>query len=540
MTTNNYLIHKPKKSIILPFNQEVLDNIPRSKEFSYKGKQLVQVAHGELETNALSKMGINVPSPISVYYDWPLVRGRFDPFHHQIKTAEAFTLHHKIVCLNSMGMGKTESALYAADYFLKNKKIKKVLILAPLSCLNKVWGDAIFHSFHWHSYTIVHGTKPKRLKNLETDVSFYIANHEFLRMCINKVENNRGTYDYTFNNEFSEMLKFDAIIVDEYSMYRNSQTYLFKALQCLLKKLNPKYFWPLTGTPCPSAPTDAWALTRLINPEGIDKYFGSFRNKVMVNVGHGQYAKWIPKQGSHEFVYDVLQPAVRFNKKDCLDLPPLTYQNRECEMSADQKKHIKSMLREMVMKDDSAEISAVNAADRLIKLRQIMLGVIKNGEEYVPIDFKPRFKLLLELIEEADNKVIVVVPYKGILRFLKKEMSKHYSCDIVNGDVSKSDRDAIFTKFQDTKDPHVLLCHPRVMSHGLTLTRANYLIFYGPIDSNDYHEQASERINRPGQTNNMSIVYMGGHSIEWGIYEGLQQKKSFQKMALELYHKEIA
>ena len=538
---SNFAIHKPSKNIILPFNQEVLDTIPRSKPFTFKGKELVQVAHGEVEVKALRKMGIDVTPPIMSYYDWPLIKNRHTPYNHQKVTAGAFTTHDKIVCLNSMGMGKTESALYAADYLLKEGEIKKVLILAPLSCLNKVWGDAIFSSFHWHSYGILHGTKDKRAKVLDQDHQFYIANHEYLKTsAVKKIENARGTYSYEFNSECDKLKDFDVLIIDEYSMYRNSSTFLFKALECLLKTINFKHFWPLTGTPCPTAPTDAWALTKLLNPEGIDRYFGGFRQRVMVNVGHGQFAKWVPRQGSHSIVYDVLKPAVRFKKSECLDLPPLTYQNRECELTAEQKKHIKSMKQEMKMAEDNAEISAVNAADRLIKLRQIMLGAIKNGDEYIPINCKPRIKLLLDLVEEAGHKVIVVVPYKGILKSLKAEVSKHYSCEVVNGDVGKAQRDSIFTQFQNAKDPHVLLCHPKVMSHGLTLTKANYVVFYGPIDSNDMYEQVGERINRPGQVNNMSIVHMGGHSIEWAIYEGLEQRKTFQAMALALYHKEIA
>lgn len=534
------LIHKPTKNIIIPYNQDVLNAIPKSKSLTYRGKLLTQIFHGEEEVAKLRELGIDAPAPIMYYYDWPLIKNRHLPFNHQKLTAEAFTLHPRIVCLNSMGMGKTESTLYSADYLLKTKKIKKILVLSPLSCIRKVWGDAIFNSFYWNSYTIVHGTKAKRIESLNNDVQFYIANHEFLRMAIKKREAANGTFIYEFNPEFSMLKDIDVIVVDEYSMYRNSSTYLFKALEALLKVVEPKYFWPLTGTPCPNAPTDAWALTKLLNPTNIEKYFGAFRKRVMLQVGNGPFAKWVPQQGSHEVVNQVLQPAIRFKKEDCLDLPPLTFQNRECELTAEQLKHFKSMKKEMVMEQDSKEITAVNAADRLIKLRQILCGAIKNGDEYIPLDCKPRINLLLELIEEAGHKVIVVVPYKGILKILQKEVAKHYSCEIINGDTPIKERDRIFTAFQENRDPHVCLLHPRVASHGLTLTKANYLIFYGPIDSSDMFAQVIERINRPGQVNNMSIVSIGGHAIEWAIYEGLQERKSFQNLALELYHKEIA
>jgi len=533
------VVHKQKQSLIIPYNEEVLENIPRSREFVFKGKQLLQVYHGEFEVRILKELGIDAPAPIMIYYDWPLVKNRYEPFNHQKLTAEQFTINKSIVCLNDMGMGKTESTLYASDYFLKTDRIKKILILAPLSCINKVWGDAIFNSFHWNSFVTVNRRKPA-LKALEHDVQFYIANHEFLRTCIKKVEIKEGTFKYVFDEEFSRLKDMDVLVIDEYSVFRNSNTYLFKGLECLLKTIDFKYFWPLTGTPCPTAPTDVWALTKLLNPSNIEKYFGQFRRRVMVQLGSGPYPKWVPKKDAYEVVYEVLQPAVRYKKSECLDLPPMTFQNRECELSSEQLQHFKSMRKEMIMLKDSKEITAQNAADRLIKLRQILCGAIKNGEEYVPLDYKPRFKLLLELIEEAGHKVIVIVPYKGITRFLKKDLSKHYSCEIVNGDVSKANRDAIFTAFQEQVHPHVLLCHPRVMSYGLTLTKANCIIIFGPFDSPDFYSQVIERINRPGQVNNMSIVHMAAHPIEWQIYEGIKEKKSFQNLALDLYHKEIA
>jgi len=534
------VVYKPKKSLIIPHNQEVLDNIPRSKAFQFAGKNLTQVYHGEDEVAVLRELNIDAPAPIMTYYNWPLVKGRFPAYEHQKLTADFFTVTARGVCLNSMGMMKTESALYAADYLIKKGDIKKVLILCPLSCTQKVWGDAIFQSFPWLSPVIVYGSRLKRIKALEEDVQFYIANHEFVRMAVDKVE--RGSsFSFPMNEDFPMLKDIDAIIVDEYSVFRNGSTYNYKALETLLKEIDPKYFWALTGTPCPTAPTDAWALARLLNPKNVDKYFGSFKRRVMLQMGGGPFPKWIPRPGSHEVVSEVLQPAIRFKKEDCLDLPPLTFQNRECALSSEQKKHFKSMKNDMVMKHDEDEISAVNAADRIIKIRQILCGSIKaNEDEYTAMDCKARINLVLELIEEAGHKVILIAPYKGILRMLKKEIGKHYSCDIVNGDVSKKKRDEIFTNFQEAKNPHVLLCHPKVMAHGLTLTAANYVIMYAPIDSNDLYEQLIERINRPGQVNAMSIVHIGAHPIEWLIYEGLKTRKSFQSMALSLYHEQIA
>ena len=98
--------------------------------------------------------------------------------------------------------------------------------------------------------------------------------------------------------------------------------------------------WLLTGTPCPNSPLDAWALTRLVNPNNVPQYFGQWKRQTMMQLS--QY-KWVPKAGSHELAFQAMQPAIRFKKSECLDLPPVTYENRKCDITAPQLNALKEM-----------------------------------------------------------------------------------------------------------------------------------------------------------------------------------------------------
>ena len=166
-----------------------------------------------------------------------------------------------------------------------------------------------------------------------------------------------------------------------------------------------------------------------------------------------------------------------------------------------------------------------------------MCGVIKDTEtgRYLPVDYKPRLDLLLECIAEANAKVIVVVPFKGIIEHLAVEIGKHHSCAVLNGDVSFKKRREVINEFKTLTNPHVLACHPKVMAHGLNLTEADTLIFYAPIYSNDEALQVVERFNRAGQTRKMTIVEMGAHPLEWSIYKMLEGKQEGQSNILDLY-----
>lgn len=191
----------------------------------------------------------------------------------------------------------------------------------------------------------------------------------------------------------------------------------------------------------------------------------------------------------------------------------------------------------MATEAKARSITAVNAADKINKLRQILCGAIKDPatDEYINLPHGPRTEVLLETIQNASAKVLVIVPFKGIINSLVKEVEKHYSVAVLNGDVSPKMRDKIILDFKRTPDPHVLLCHPKVMAHGLNLTEADTLIFYAPIYSNDEFQQVTERFNRAGQTRKMTITRIAAHPVEWEIYKMVDNKKLTQDNILSLY-----
>lgn len=464
----------------------------------------------------LRNLGFQAPAPIRYEYDWP---GKFRPFGHQITMSEFLTLHRRAFNLSEMGTAKTNASLWAADWLMKTGRVQKALILSPLSTLDRVWKQDIFDTLMHRRCTIVHGSRDKRKTALAADVDFYIMNHDGL-----------GIEEIV--NEIYKRPDIDLIIVDEASMFRNHQTRKYKALAKLAGRQDIR-LWLMTGTPCPNDPTDAWALAKLISPERVPKFFGAFRRQTMLEISK---FKWVPNAQAYTIAFDAMQPAVRFKKADCLDLPPVTQQDRQCDLTKEQRKAFDELKTTMQAEAKAGEkVTAVNAADKIGKLRQILCGAIKVDDDYVTLDHGPRLQVLLDCIGEASAKVLVVAPFKGIVRALEDELSKHYTVGVLNGDVSPGARDRIIRDFKGGPDPHVLLCHPKVMSHGLNLTEADTLIFYAPIYSNDEFQQVTERFNRAGQTRKMTIIRMAAHPLEWAIYKLIDNRKATQNSILDLY-----
>lgn len=511
------LYHRPTKSILLQVDDpfQIRELIPNSRTLQHETYNLA-VQYTLQTAKLLRNLGHDVPSPMQVNYSWP---GKYTPWDHQRVMAEFCTMHKRCFNLSEMGTGKSAATLWAADYLMQTKQVRRALIICPLSTMRLVWVHDIFDVLMHRVASIVHGSRDDRVSALRSPADFYILNHD-------------GVSIEDVADLVRRTPEIDLVVVDEGSMFRNSATRKYKALSKMLRA--DVRLWWLTATPCPNEPTDAWSQIKLVNPSRAPKFFGAFKRQTMQQI---TAFKWVPKVDAFDTVYAAMQPAVRFRKADCLDLPAVTFENRQVQMTPEQVKAFAAMKNEMQAEAKTTKITAVNAADKISKLRQILCGAIKDPKSgaYITIPHAPRVSVLLEIIEQANAKVLVIVPFKGIIEALKTEIEKHYSVAVLNGDVSRVNRDHIIHQFKTGKDPHVLLCHPKVMSHGLNLTEADTLIFYAPIYSNDEAQQVTERFNRAGQKNKMTVVKMAAHPLEWDIYKLLNNRASSQDSILTLY-----
>ena len=509
------LVVEKAKALALKLNNpnRVLDSIFTAKMLNVHGMDIVIAPHRIDEVKVLRNLGIKAPSPILHYYNWP---GQFTPFNHQKETAAFLTLNHSGLVLNEIGTGKTQSALWAADYLIKTKNIKKVLILSPLSTLERVWADAIFTGFVHRKFVVLHGTAEKRLKLLRTEADFYIINHDGFAIIKDKCHG-----------------MFDLVIVDEAAVLRNPSTQRFKIFRKWATNNIATRLWLMTGTPTPNDPTDAWALAKLVGSPFCTKTYTAFREQVMMKIGQW---KFVPRPESVEIVKHILQPAVRYTRDECFDLPETIIQTRQVDLTAEQKKHYNQMLKHFVTEAVSeGTITAVNEAVKIQKLVQIACGVAYGDDgQNILIDCSPRINLVKEVIEEAGEKVILFVPLTGTLHMLEKELSKHWDVAVVNGEVSSTQRNKIFHDFQHQKSPHVLIAHPGTMAHGLTLTSASTIIWYGPINSNETYVQANGRIERIGKRNVSNVIHIEATDLEHKMYERLRNKQKLQGLLLDL------
>ena len=497
-----------------PNPKPILNTIKKSKLLSDGN---VAIHWGIQEARTLAAMQqFEVPSPILRDYQWT---GRLTPFDHQKTTASFLTLHERAFCFNEQGTGKTASVIWAADYLMKRNEVKRVLILCPLSIMDSAWRQDLFKFAMHRSCSVAHGSAKQRAKIIAAGAEFVVLNFDGLAVVEAEIANGG----------------FDLIVVDEANAYKNPMTNRWKVLNRIVQATQPR-LWMLTGTPAAQSPIDAYGLAKLVNPDNCPKYYGSFRDSVMYKVTQ---FKWAPRPNAEQTVHKVLQPAIRFEKKDCLDLPEVTYLEREAPLTKMQMAYYRQLKSEMLIEAAGEEVSAVNAATKLNKLLQISGGAVYTDTgEVIEFDVSNRLNAVLEVIEEAANKVLVFVPFTHTIELLREKLEKaNISVGVINGKVPVSKRTEIVTRFQTAKDPHVLLIQPQAASHGLTLTAADTIIWYAPVTSVETYLQANARINRPGQKNAMTIVHIRGSDVENKLYHMLQSNIDNHVKIIDLYRR---
>ena len=452
-------------------------------------------------------------------YNWPCPPG-LTPFVHQKETAAFLSAKRKAFCFNEQGTGKTASVIWATDYLMKMGLLRRVLVVCPLSIMHSAWQQDLFKFAVHRRVDVAYGSANKRKEIISNGAEYVVINFDGVSICKAEIING----------------EFDLIVIDEASAYKNAQTDRWKTLRDVMKHV--KGLWMLTGTPAAQSPVDAYGLARLVNPDGVPPFYGQFRDQVMYPVT--QY-RWVPKDSAQATVHRVLQPAIRFEKRQCLDLPEVTFSDRDAPMTPQQVKYYKKLKTDMLMEAAGEEISAVNAAVKLNKLLQIACGsVYTDTGEVVDFDASNRLTAVREVIDETANKVLVFVPFTHTIKQVHDYLTKQgITVDIINGGVPVHKRTDIVRRFQANPDPKVLIIQPQAASHGLTLTAADTIVWYAPVTSVETYLQANARIDRPGQKNAMTVVHIKGSSVESRLYWLLRNRISNHDKIVELYKQEL-
>jgi SNF2 family DNA or RNA helicase len=503
----------PEKYALIPKHRNLGEVAPGIHEIAVKW--------GLDEVRVLRNLGVkNAPSPIQGNYKWP---GRFKPFEHQIVTASFLTMHNRAYVFNEAGTGKSLACLWAADYLMTLGAVRRCLIICPLSIMEAAWMKDLMQSVIHRKAAIAHATSMDRRQQIINE------GHEFVIINYDGVQGVAKT--------IRESGDFDLIICDEANFIKNTNTIRWKSVASLVN--SDTRVWALTGTPAPQSPVDAFGLAKLVTPGTVPKFVTAWKERTMLKVSN---FKWVAKAEAPNVVHRALQPAIRYTKAMCLDLPPVLTMTRKVPLTAQQEKYYKMMKIRAVMQAAGETITAVNAATVINKLLQISAGAVYSDEtETVVFDCKPRLTALDEIIEETNKKLLIFAPYRSSIdTIIDHLVSTGVSCRAITGDVTPTKRGEIFNDFQNKPDPRVLVIQPQAAAHGVTLTSADTVVFWGPVTSVETYIQCIARADRIGQKgSNVTVIHLQSSDIEAKMFKQLEARVEDHAAIVQLYNDEM-
>ena len=316
------------------FPARITETIPESKIVNNygDGRYEVSVNWGFKEALTLSKLNVkNVPSPIIRDYKWPRPMA-LTPFDHQKETSSFLSLRKRAFCFNEQGTGKTASVIWAADYLMSIGAIKRVLIVCPLSIMQSAWQQDLFKFAVHRTVDVAYGSADKRNKIAGSAAEFVVINYDGIpAIAASMMDKNM----------------FDLVVIDEANAYKNVQTQRWKLMRKLVR--DDSWLWLLTGTPAAQSPLDAYGLGKLCVPSRAPRFYGDYRESVMQQFG---MYRWEPRPEAEKIVFEMLQPAIRFTKAECLDLPAVTHVTRMAPLSVEQRKYYKELKDQLLLENN--------------------------------------------------------------------------------------------------------------------------------------------------------------------------------------------
>lgn len=475
-------------------------------------------------------------------YNWP-IDPHYKPLAHQKIYANFSVLHPKMFNLGDAGSMKTLSTLWAADFLMRQHApgTMRALIIAPLTILDSVWASAIFGNFMGlRSFQILTGDEDRRLSRLAKPADFYIINPDGLKVGAHV---KRGIVRLDgFAEELAKRKDIQIVIIDEATAFKDHTSGRSRLYAQAMR--DRPYQWLLTGTPTNTAPTDAYGLAKIVN-NAYNKSFSGFRVETMQKITN---FLWKPRADGYEKARRLLTPAVRFTLDEIWDGPEMTFQRRQVELTAEQKKMLGDLKRDLVVVAKSGQaIPAANEAAARWKFLQIVMGSIYDEHHAAHrVDATPRYREVVEIVESTSRKIVVGVPITSVVHRVAEHLTEHFKkqksglrCAYINGSVSPKDRGKLIDAFESDPNFKVMIVDPATVSHGVNkFVVADTLIWFGPIDKTEFYLQLNARLRRPGQKYPTTCFQLTATKLEAEIFDRLRTNTSMQGMMLQAIREE--
>lgn len=427
--------------------------------------------------------------------------------------------------LMEMGTGKSLTAIAITGALSQAGRIRRVLIVAPLSILG-VWEEE-FQKFAAFPYAlaVLSGSSAKKLDTLRhmngTALQVVVVNYESAW----RLEKALTAWHP------------DLIIADEGHKIKTHNIAASKAMHRMGAKAS--YRLLLTGTVITNKAIDVFSQYKFLNPAIYGNSFYAFRNRYFDMVGYGNHTPVLKKSMEGELTEKLHSISYRATKAECLDLPETTDVIRQIELEPAALRIYRGLVKESYAELASGEVTATNILTRLLRLSQLTGGFLGNDEtaavEQVSAAKLSALEDILDGAVAEGKKLVIIARFipeiKAICKLLEKR-GLGYSC--ITGEVKN--RDEQVARFQNEPEVMAFVGQIATAGLGITLTTASTMVFYSLDYSMSNFEQTKARIHRVGQRMPCTYLYLVARgTVDEKVLAALESKADLARTLVDDY-----
>jgi len=500
---DNHVEERPLWSLA-SISEEQFKDLPINFSISKRLKQIQRQMLGEIPIK---------PSPVPKE-----VKATLREYQHEgVEWLERLrSMHLCGILADDMGLGKTLQAIVTLTQYKKAHPDSLSLIVCPTSLVYN-WEEEL-HKFNPKlKVLVVDGTPPQRKKLIagSDKYNLIITSYSLLQKDI----------------ELYKDIVFGYTILDEAQHIKNRGTRNAKSV----KMVRARHRLILTGTPIENSLEELWSLFDFLMP-GLLSSYERFAEKYIRNSAYagGNVLEVLRKKVS-PFI-------LRRMKKDVLsELPPVSHIVYHCHMSDVQKELYRSYadtafkeLSQLVEKEGFNKVQ-IQILATLTRLKQICCHPAIFAKESPEPGDSSKYDMMMELLQslmESGHKTVIFSQYTRMLQIMRRDLERR-GIRFCYLDGSTKDRMAIVNEFNEDPNILVFLVSLKAGGTGLNLVGADTVIHYDPWWNPAAEDQATDRVHRIGQTNNVSsykLVTLG--TIEEKILDMQNLKRGLMKQVI--------
>ena len=429
-----------------------------------------------------------------------------------------------------MGTGKTKVLIDNLAMLYDKGKVDGAIIVAPKGVV-KTWYEQELPTHlpdHIENVTVLWqpNITKKQQEKLETLYEIGTALH-ILVMNVEALSTEKGV---KFARKFLVSHR-SLMAIDESTTIKTPSAKRTKNIISLGK--HAKYRRIMTGSPITKNPLDLYSQCEFLDPWLLNfQSYYAFRNRYAeMKTMHlrGRSIQVVHAfQNLGELSEKVKAFSYRVLKEDCLDLPSKNWTKRHITLTADQRKIYDQMKKAAMAVLNGKVTTTMTVLTQLMRLHQITCGHFTADDGSTQLIPNNRITELMSVLEETEGKVIIWANYqRDVNQIIKNVTEKYGEGSIVDyyGLTPQEERQDNIRKFQNGPDCRFLIGTPQTGGYGITLTKANTVVYFSNGYDLEKRLQSEDRAHRIGQKKKVTYVdLIAEGTVDEKIVEALRSK----------------